>query len=448
MPAEIHKQVLDYQGGDANAALELVEKFKPLIKRYAFFLHREDSFEDLQRFLLSMLKTWDTSRLSSTDDATVTRYIANSVKNEYIALSKQKAKERGTSYLEDATLPQALEYAQKTSTCDQYDQLTLQDLHPNHQFYGEDASTPVLLPEDAIVALRETGLWELHADQISLDSCPVNETWPFGENQLEFPLELEAGQSQTGNIYIPGGTDMTTGLPMAPYTLDVRTSMGDFSYYGMAIAPSGNGWGTYKTSAGRIENIQAAEHLARFLEDSQLLLWLAPSTFVAMESKSTLAADDTIYHAVSATILYLTAQGKIQPLVYQSGIPYYSQEVFEKVLLEMFGQHLDCTGLLQPVQIETHEEEAIPIKYPLAGAAYRVTLLSQQDSSSLYAGTPESAAAPSSEATVSLTYYLPSSAQVGEILFMPGERPYRISVQSNVSWEYLPFCFLGIEQET
>ena len=129
MPAEIHKQILDYQGGDANAALELVEKFKPLIKRYAFFLHREDSFEDLQRFLLSMLKTWDTSRLSSTDDATVTRYIANSVKNEYIALSKQKAKERGTSYLEDATLPQALEYAQKTSTCDQYDQLTLQDLH-------------------------------------------------------------------------------------------------------------------------------------------------------------------------------------------------------------------------------------------------------------------------------------------------------------------------------
>lgn len=83
-------------------------------------------------------------------------------------------------------------------------------LYPNHQFYGEDASTPVLLPEDAIVALRETGLWELHADQISLDSCPVHETWPFGENQLEFPLELEAGQSQTGNIYIPGGTDMLT----------------------------------------------------------------------------------------------------------------------------------------------------------------------------------------------------------------------------------------------
>jgi len=248
---------------------------------------------------------------------------------------------------------------------------------------------------------------------------------------------LKAGQSQPGNIYIPGGTDMTTGLPMAPYTLDVRTSMGDFSYCGMAIAPSGKGWGTYKTSAGRIENIQAAEHLARFLEDSQLLLWLAPSTFVAMESKSTLAADDTIYHAVSATILYLTAQSKIQPLVYQSGIPYYSQEVFEKVLLEMFGQHLDCTGLLQPVQIETHEEEAIPIKYPLAGAAYRVTLLSQQDSSSLYAGTPESAAAPSRGAPqkqsaltrrVAVVSFLPSRREMRELPPCPKMLPSAISV--------------------
>ena len=84
MSAEIHDKILAYQDGDTNAALELIEKFKPLIKRYAFFLPSEDSFEDLQCFLLSMLKTWDTSRLSSTDDATGIRYIANSVKNEYI----------------------------------------------------------------------------------------------------------------------------------------------------------------------------------------------------------------------------------------------------------------------------------------------------------------------------------------------------------------------------
>lgn len=130
MPAEIHKQILDYQGGDANAALELVEKFKPLIKRYAFFLHREDSFEDLQRFFALNVENMGYEPLVF--NGWCHRHSLHSQFGEkriYIALSKQKAKERGTSYLEDATLPQALEYAQKTSTCDQYDQLTLQDLH-------------------------------------------------------------------------------------------------------------------------------------------------------------------------------------------------------------------------------------------------------------------------------------------------------------------------------
>ena len=59
-------------------------------------------------------------------------------------------------------------------------------LYPNHQFYGEDASTPVLLPEDAIVALRETGLWELHADQISLDSCPYTKPGHSGKISWNF----------------------------------------------------------------------------------------------------------------------------------------------------------------------------------------------------------------------------------------------------------------------
>ena len=339
-------------------------------------------------------------------------------------------------------------YAEMTITNHTDQPLTIETifLYPNHQFYGEDASTPVLLPEDATVALRETGLWELHADQLSLDSCPVRETWPFGENQLDFPLELEAGQSRTGNIYIPGGTDMTTGLPMAPYTLDFMTSVGDFSYYGMAIAPNGNFWGTFQPSAGDIDNIQVAESLSRFLESSRLLLWLTPSAFVGMDNASALQSNEEIYRAASAAILYLTAQGQIQPLTYQSGVPCYSQEVFEKVLLEMFGQHWDCTGLLQTVQTEKQEEEAIPVQYTLTDVAYSVAVLSQQDSGSLYGGTPESAVDQMSETVVSLTYYAPSSAQADTTLSIPGDRPYKITMRRNSSWEYLPFCFLGIEQ--
>mgnify|MGYP000253900765 FL=1 len=92
-------------------------------------------------------------------------------------------------------------------------------LYPNHQFYGEDASTPVLLPEDAIVALRETGLWELHADQISLDSCPVHETWPFGENQLEFysTLMFRQGSVIDDDIFAVG---LASGYDDALYLVE------------------------------------------------------------------------------------------------------------------------------------------------------------------------------------------------------------------------------------
>lgn len=339
-------------------------------------------------------------------------------------------------------------YAEITVTNQTDEPLSIETiyLYPNHQFYGEAASTPYLLPEAATVALRETGLWEIHADQISLDSCPVRETWPFGENQLEFPLELAAGQSQTGNIYIPGGTDMTTGLPMAPYTLDLVTSVGDFSYYGMAIAPNGNTWGTFKPSAANIDDIRAAESVSRFLEDSRLLLWLTPSAFVDMDNGNPLQSNEEIYRAVSAVMLYLTAQGQIEPLAYRSGVPYYSQQAFEQVLFEMFGQRWDCTSLLQPVQIEKQNEAAIPAQYTLTDVACRATVISQQDHLPPDGGTPETALDQMKETTISLTYYAPSAAQSGTTLSIPGDRPYKIIIGSNSSWEYVPFCFLGIEQ--
>lgn len=98
------------------------------------------------------------------------------------------------------------------------------------------------------------------------------------------------------------------------------------------------------------------------------------------------------------------------------------------------------------MQTEKQEEEAIPVQYTLTDVAYSVAVLSQQDSGSLYGGTPESAVDPMSETVVSLTYYAPSAAQADTTLSIPGDRPYKITMRRNSSWEYLPFCFLGIEQ--
>ena len=339
-------------------------------------------------------------------------------------------------------------YAEMTITNHTDQPLTIETifLYPNHQFYGEDASTPVLLPEDATVTLRETGLWELHADQLSLDSCPVRETWPFGENQLDFSSGT-GSRTVTNRKYIyPRRNGYDHRLADGSVYAGLYDICWGFQLLWDGHCPQRNGWGTFQPSAGDIDNIQVAESLSRFLESSRLLLWLTPSAFVGMDNANALQSNEEIYRAASAAILYLTAQGQIQPLTYQSGVPCYSQEVFEKVLLEMFGQHWDCTGLLQTVQTEKQEEEAIPVQYTLTDVAYSVAVLSQQDSGSLYGGTPESAVDPMSETVVSLTYYAPSAAQADTTLSIPGDRPYKITMRRNSSWEYLPFCFLGIEQ--
>ena len=79
MAPEIYQGIVAYQSGDSTAAWTLVQKFTPLLKHYAFILHREDGFEDLQCYFLSLLKTLSLERLSSTSDGAIIKYIAISI---------------------------------------------------------------------------------------------------------------------------------------------------------------------------------------------------------------------------------------------------------------------------------------------------------------------------------------------------------------------------------
>ena len=79
MVPEIYQGIVAYQSGDSTAAWTLVQKFTPLLKHYAFILHREDGFEDLQCYFLSLLITLSLERLSSTSDGAIIKYIAISM---------------------------------------------------------------------------------------------------------------------------------------------------------------------------------------------------------------------------------------------------------------------------------------------------------------------------------------------------------------------------------
>lgn len=90
----LYDQVRAYQTGNNEIALEFLEIFAPLLKKYARLLHTEDALEELQYHLLDVLKTMDLLQLSSQSDGVMVRYVQNIVYNRYIFLSKSYRKNR------------------------------------------------------------------------------------------------------------------------------------------------------------------------------------------------------------------------------------------------------------------------------------------------------------------------------------------------------------------
>lgn len=46
MKSSLYTCIQDIQNGDREQALALLEKFSPLLKKYAFFLQSEDALQD------------------------------------------------------------------------------------------------------------------------------------------------------------------------------------------------------------------------------------------------------------------------------------------------------------------------------------------------------------------------------------------------------------------
>lgn len=50
MESSLYTCIQDIQNGDREQALALLEKFSPLLKKYAFFMQSEDALPDFQCF--------------------------------------------------------------------------------------------------------------------------------------------------------------------------------------------------------------------------------------------------------------------------------------------------------------------------------------------------------------------------------------------------------------
>ena len=58
MESSLYSCIQAIQDGDKEQALAFLEKFSPLLKKYAYFLQTEDALQELQCFLLAFVKIY------------------------------------------------------------------------------------------------------------------------------------------------------------------------------------------------------------------------------------------------------------------------------------------------------------------------------------------------------------------------------------------------------
>lgn len=82
MKSSLYTCIQDIQNGDREQALALLEKFSPLLKKYAFFLQSEDALPDFQCFLLAFAKNLQLDKLTMSTDGAIISYINVSIESQ------------------------------------------------------------------------------------------------------------------------------------------------------------------------------------------------------------------------------------------------------------------------------------------------------------------------------------------------------------------------------
>ncbi len=92
--SEIIKIVKEIQSNDMSRFGELYDAFSVLIRHFENKADFEDASSELSLFLLELIYSLDTDKFIPDSSEALKRYIAVSLRNRYIALSKRKAARR------------------------------------------------------------------------------------------------------------------------------------------------------------------------------------------------------------------------------------------------------------------------------------------------------------------------------------------------------------------
>lgn len=133
---------------DEAAALQLLEMFEKLLKKYARQLGTEDAYEDLRLFFFELITKLKGKDICSDNDGYIVSYITKSVKNQYIAMSKNRNahKEDMFSDVSDEQMTYIEQLAATNDTVDisfyypQNNKLTTREQTILHLFFVSDHS--------------------------------------------------------------------------------------------------------------------------------------------------------------------------------------------------------------------------------------------------------------------------------------------------------------------
>ena len=120
MKSSLYTCIQDIQNGDREQALALLEKFSPLLKKYAFFLQSEDALPDFQCFLLAFAKNLQLDKLTMSTDGAIISYIiiiSHFLKRNAISFPLFRLKAKLTMILCSLTLRSANPIHTITSCC-------------------------------------------------------------------------------------------------------------------------------------------------------------------------------------------------------------------------------------------------------------------------------------------------------------------------------------------
>lgn len=72
------------QNGNSDATLQMIEKFNPLLKKYAYKLYYEDSYNDLLVDFVELLHNINLDRIQDKGEGKMVSYLCKSINSSYI----------------------------------------------------------------------------------------------------------------------------------------------------------------------------------------------------------------------------------------------------------------------------------------------------------------------------------------------------------------------------